>query len=113
MEFKETSRPTYVATTGGRDLPVYGRFWMDAATGTILRTELHAVDTGVEAHITVHFQHDAGAGMFVPVRMEERYRRARDPNEVHGLATYSKFRRFQVSTTESIEPRDEVQPYDF
>ncbi len=55
VEFKETSRPTYMATTGGRDLPVYGRFWVDAGTGTILRTELHAVDTGVEAHITVHF----------------------------------------------------------
>lgn len=104
VEFRETSRPTYIATTGGRDLPVYGRFWMDAATGTIVRTELHAVDTGVEAHITVHFAHDAGAGMFVPARMEERYRRSRDPNEVHGLATYSKFRRFQVSTTESIAP---------
>jgi len=104
VEFRETSRPTYIATTGGRDLPVYGRFWMDASTGTIVRTELHAVDTGVEAHITVHFAHDASAGMFVPARMEERYRRSRDPNEVHGLATYSKFRRFQVSTTESIAP---------
>ena len=104
VEFKETLHPTYVATTGGRDLPVYGRFWMDAATGTILRTELHAVDTAVEGHITVHFQHDQAAGMFVPVRMEERYRRTRDPNEVHGLATYSKFRRFQVSTSESIAP---------
>jgi hypothetical protein len=102
VEFKETSHPTYITTTNGRDLPVYGRFWLDAATGTILRTELHAVDTSVEAHITVHFQHDEAAGMFVPVRMEERYRRSRDPNEVHGLATYSKFRRFQVSTTESI-----------
>jgi hypothetical protein len=102
VEYKETSHPTYVTTTNGRDLPVYGRFWMDPAAGTILRTELHAVDTEVEAHITVHFEHDPGAGMHVPVRMEERYRRNRDPNEVHGLATYSKFRRFQVSTTESI-----------
>jgi hypothetical protein len=102
--FKETSRPTYVTTTGGRDLPVYGRFWMDAATGTIRRTELHAIDTAVEGHITVQFQHDQAAGMFVPVRMEERYRKRGDPNEVHGLASYSKFRRFQVSTSESIAP---------
>ena len=104
VEFKETSQPTYVRTTGGRDLPVYGRFWMDEASGTIRRTELHAVDTGVEAHITVTFEHDAGAGLVVPVRMQERYRRARDPNEVHGVATYSRFRRFQVSTSEAIEP---------
>ena len=102
VEFKETSRPTYITTTGGRDLPVYGRFWMNVASGTILRTELHAIDTAVEGHITVNFQHDHSAGMSVPVRMEERYRRRGDPNEVHGLATYSKFRRFQVSTSESI-----------
>jgi hypothetical protein len=104
VEFKETSAPTYITTTGGRDLPVYGRFWMDEATGIIRRTELHAVDTAVEAHIMVTFARDELAGMVVPVRMEERYRRARDANEVHGLATYSKFRRFQVSTSESIAP---------
>jgi len=104
VAFKETSRPTYITTTGGRDLPVYGRFWMDTAAGTLLRTELHAIDTAVEGHIVVTFQHDQAAGMFVPVRMEERYRRRGDPNEVHGLATYSKFRRFQVSTSESIAP---------
>ena len=53
IEFRETARPTFIATTGGRDLPVSGRFWVDARDGTVLRTELHAVDTGVEAHITV------------------------------------------------------------
>ncbi|HEY6508062.1 MAG TPA: hypothetical protein VIY56_08605 [Vicinamibacterales bacterium] len=104
IEYKETSQPTYITTTGGRSLPVYGKFWVDEQSGTIRRTELHAVDTSVEAHITVFFEHDAGAGLVVPVRMEERYRRARDPNEVHGVATYSRFRRFQVSTSEAIEP---------
>ena len=52
IEFRETARPTFVATTGGRDLPVRGRFWINEADGTVLRTELDAVDTGVEAHIT-------------------------------------------------------------
>jgi hypothetical protein len=104
VDFKETSQPTYITTTGGRDLPVYGRLWIDEATGVIHKTELYAVDTAVDAHITVTFQHDDSAGMVVPVRMEERYRRARDQNEVHGVATYSKFRRFQVSTSESLAP---------
>ena len=102
IEFKETARPTYVSTTGGRDLPVFGRFWVDEQTGTIRRTELHAVDTGVEAHITVTYAQDASANLWVPVKMEEVYKRARDPAEVHGVATYSKFRRFQVSTSEEI-----------
>jgi hypothetical protein len=102
IEFRETARPTFVATTGGRDLPVRGRFWISEADGTVLRTELDAVDTGVDAHITVTYQKDDGIGMFVPARMEERYRRPRDPMEVHGVATYSRFRRFQVSTSEEL-----------
>jgi hypothetical protein len=102
VEYTETARPTYVRTTGGRDLPVYGRYWVDEKTGTIRRTELHAVDTGVEAHITVTYQPDPGTGLWVPVRMDERYRRPRDSWEVVGAATYSKFRRFQVSTSEEL-----------
>ena len=102
IEFREVARPTFVATTGGRDLPVRGRFWISEADGTVLRTELDAVDTGVEAHITVTYQKDEGIGMFAPARMEERYRRPRDPMEVHGVATYSRFRRFQVSTSEEL-----------
>jgi hypothetical protein len=102
IEFRETARPTFVVTTGGRDLPVRGRFWINEDDGTILRTELEAVDTSVDAHITVTYQKDEGIGLFAPARMEERYRRPRDPMEVHGVATYSRFRRFQVSTSEEL-----------
>jgi len=106
IEYRETARPTFVSTTGGRDLPVKGRFWINEADGTVLRTELDAVDTGVEAHITVTYERDDGIGLFAPARMEERYRRPRDPMEVQGVATYSRFRRFQVSTTEELAPND-------
>jgi hypothetical protein len=103
IEFRETGRPTFVRTTNDNDLPVNGRIWVDAETGTIRRTELHAVDTSVEAHITVTYQLDTGLGVWVPSRMEERYRRGRDTVEVRGLATYSRFRRFQVKTSENID----------
>jgi hypothetical protein len=102
IEFRETGRPTFISTTGGRDLPVSGRFWVDERDGMVLRTELHAVDTGVEAHIVVTYEADEGTGLRVPVRMEERFRRARDPMEVRGVATYSRFRRFQVNTSEEL-----------
>lgn len=102
IEFRETARPTFVSTTGGRDLPVRGRFWVNEADGTVLRTELEAIDTSVEAHITVTYERDEGIGLFAPARMEERYRRQRDPMEVLGVATYSRFRRFQVTTSEEL-----------
>ena len=102
IEFKETGRPTFISTTGGRDLPVSGRFWVDERDGTVLRTEVSAIDTSVEAHIVVTYEPDAGTGLRVPVRMEERYRRSRDPMEVRGVATYSRFRRFTVNTSEEL-----------
>ena len=103
IDFRETARPTFVRTTNARDLPVNGRLWVDEQTGTIRRTELHAIDTNVEAHITVTYVLDAGLGLWAPARMEERYKRARDTLEVRGVATYSRFRRFQVTTSESID----------
>jgi hypothetical protein len=102
VEFKETARPTFISTTGGRDLPAEGRFWLDERDGAVLRSELRALDIGVDALIVVTYEPDAGTGLRVPVRMEERFRRARDPMEVRGVATYSKFRRFQVSTSEEL-----------
>jgi hypothetical protein len=106
IELKETARPTFI-TTGARqdqDLPLSGRFWVDEATGTVRKTELQAVHVTVEAHITVTYRREDSLGLWVPARMEERYRRGRDPMEVVGTATYSKFRRFQVTTSEDLAP---------
>ena len=102
VEFREVRTPTYIATTGGRDLPVTGRFWVDEASGAIRRSELDAVDTSVEAHIKVTYRLDDGLRLWVPGRMEERYRNRLNPAEVRGVATYSRFRKFQVSTSEEI-----------
>ena len=102
VEFREVRTPTYIATTGGRDLPVSGRFWLDETSGAIRRSELDAVDTSVEAHIKVTYRLDDGLQLWVPVRMEERYRNRVSPAEVRGVATYSRFRKFQVSTSEEV-----------
>ena len=103
IEFRETARPTFIRTANDRDIPVNGRLWVDEQDGTIHKTELHAVDTNVEAHITVTYSMDPGLGVWVPSRMDERYRAGRDSMEVRGTATYSKFRRFQVKTSENID----------
>jgi hypothetical protein len=102
VEFREVVTPTYISTTGGRDLPVSGRFWVDEETGAVRRTELDAVDTNVEAHIKVTYRFDEGLRLWVPGRMEERYRNRRSTSEVRGAANYSRFRKFQVSTSEEI-----------
>jgi len=106
LEFEELRRPTLISTTGGRDLPARGRVWVDEATGTISRTELHADDTGVETEITVAFERDSAMGRWLPKRMEDRFKRRGDQSEVRGVATYSRFRKFQVSTSEELAPPD-------
>jgi len=103
IEYREVARPTFIKTANERDIPVNGRLWVNEQDGTIHKTELHAVDTNVEAHITVTYTQDPGLGVWVPSRMEERYRAGRDSSEVRGTATYSKFRRFQVKTSENID----------
>ena len=102
VQFKETGHPTYVATTGGRDLPVSGRYWIDEATGRVERTELTASDSGLDARINVSYRADAAAGLWVPERMEEFYLQKGDRSEIRGNAMYSRFRRFQVNTTEDL-----------
>ena len=103
LEFVEEGRPTYIRTTANRDLPVSGRYWVDGATGRIERTEMHAVDANVEAHITVTYQPDERASVWVPARMEERYLQRGSQADIRGVATYSNFRRFQVTTTEGVQ----------
>ena len=102
VEFQEVVVPTYVSTTNGRDLPVSGRFWVDESTGAVRRSELDAVDTSVEAHIKVTYRYDDGLRLWVPGKMEERYKNRGSAAEVRGVATYSRFRKFQVSTSEEL-----------
>lgn len=102
VQFREVRGPTYISTRNGRDMPSTGRFWLDEATGAIRRTELDVEDSTVEAHIKVTYRLDGGLGVWVPVRMEERYRDRGSTSEVRGVATYSRFRKFQVSTSEEI-----------
>ena len=106
IEFSEVQRPTLISTTNSRDLPARGLVWVDEATGTITRTELHADDTGVEAAVIVSFELEPSVNTWVPRRMEDRFKRRGDPSEVRGVATYSRFRRFQVSTSEDIAAPD-------
>jgi len=103
MTYEEKDRPTIVQNGQGGDLPVEGQFWLDEEDGTVLRTELRAIDTGAEAKIIVTYRYDPDVRSWVPARMEERYVRRRDRVEVLGEATYARFRRFQVETAERFE----------
>jgi hypothetical protein len=106
--FQEIATPTLVRTSGRRDLPMVGQLWIAPDDGAILKTMIRGVGADVSAEVSVAFTRDATLGFLVPGRMDERYSSARDPDVTIGAATYSRFRRFQVTTGE--EMRNPAEP---
>ena len=101
VEFRETARPTLMRASGDRDIFAHGRYWIEAATGRIARSEVIFNSLGTESTVTTSFEMDERLGTPVPVEM--RFKRGTAKNEVHGVATYGRFRRFEVGTEESLK----------
>jgi hypothetical protein len=107
LGFQEVARPTLVKTSGRRDLPLTGQLWIAPDTGAILKTMIRAVDPDVSAEVSVSFAASPELDFLVPMRMDERYSSSRDPDVTIGIATYSRFRRFQVTTGEELRKPDQ------
>ncbi|HUP39763.1 MAG TPA: hypothetical protein VM115_06555 [Vicinamibacterales bacterium] len=101
VEFRETARPTLMRGTGNKDIFARGRFWVEAATGRVARSELIFSALGTDSTITTAFEMDDRLGTPVPVEM--RFKRGAPKNEVRGVATYGRFRQFEVGTEESLK----------
>lgn len=116
VRYTEQARPTLIGDRLHQDVPVFGSFLVDAATGAVVETRMNASRGDARAEIVVRYRADPALGLWVPAEMRENYsqpdigysgrsgliRRA----VVEGRATYSNFRRFQVTTGEEVkEPR--------
>jgi VWFA-related protein len=107
VEFEELVRPTIISDLEDRDVPAKGWFLVDQATGAIVESCLRIAEHGSTGEIIVSFRRDPALGMWVPAKMTETYqaqgsRIGRTEPFLWGTATYSKFRRFQVKTEETI-----------
>jgi hypothetical protein len=94
--FSETTRPTVLRSPRNTDVLANGRFWIEADTGRIAKTELTIGNTSV----VTSYQFDERFKINVPVEMISRYRYQN--YTVFGTATYGRFRRFGVTTEENI-----------
>jgi sulfatase modifying factor 1 len=101
VEYKETHSPTMIRGEVGNDLPAHGRAWIDAATGRVLKTELQVEQPTVRAVITTTFQAEEKSGIAVPLEMREQYTFP-SGNRVNTVASYGRFRRFDVNANEDI-----------
>ena len=100
IEYREDGKGTMVKGLNNRDIPSHGRIWLDSSNGRVLQTELISEDTDLRADITVFYKKEQGLDLLVPAEMREIYVIRRSDTRIDGRATYGKFRRFTVSTTE-------------
>lgn len=101
VEYRETARPTLMRSNDNKDIIAHGKYWVDSRTGRIFRTEVVFSAIGTESTVTTSFETDERLETSVPAEM--RFKRGGTRNEVRGVATYGRFRRFEVGTEESLK----------
>jgi len=104
ISFEEQRGPTLVYTTAGADIFSRGRFWIEPETGRVLMSEMITEDARVRGELVVSYQSEPLLGLLVPIELRERYTEIASRSTITGQATYSNFRRFQVSVDETIAP---------
>jgi len=104
VKYEERGRPTLIRGDRDTDLPASGRFWIDAGTGCVLRSELVTFSGSGTARVTTTFRVDPATSIALPIEMHEDYQLQR--GRVTATATYSRFRHFAVSTDATIDPGD-------
>ena len=97
VKFKERVRPTLLRTVNNRNVVSAGRFWIDGSSGRVLQTEL---ETSTGDKVMAVFGYDERLHFDVPMEMRDIAWFNGTP--VTGTATYSNFRRFDVSTEEAF-----------
>ncbi len=99
VRYTENAHPTLFWHNRTIENPSAGRFWIDVTTGEITRTE-HVVSQGLAATFVTQFQHDDRFGVSVPEEMREQLSAGAQAGarRVAGVASYSRYRKFSVST---------------
>lgn len=100
IEYREKGKGTMVRGADDRDIPSHGRVWLDSSNGRVLQTQMISEDTDLRAEITVTYKAENGLDLLVPAEMREIYQIRRTGTRIDGRASYSRFRRFTVATTE-------------
>jgi hypothetical protein len=105
--YQEFVTPTILHGNANRDMPARGRWWIDATTGRVVKTELRVGADSVASGLTpiqieTTFTYDEDLRLNVPSEMKEFYPLGRN-GDVYGTASYGRFRRFGVTTEEEVK----------
>jgi hypothetical protein len=102
VQFTEFRTPTVIRGDGNRDIPANGLVWIDEETARVVKTELRIGRGASGVRITTLYKFDDDLGVNVPVEMRDWYPDG-NAGELRGVATYGRFRRFQVKTEETLK----------
>ncbi len=102
LEYREERSRTMIRTNRGLAMPARGKLVVDGASGRILATELEADNDSVRAHIGVTYRAEPAVALFMPREMREKYV-TNGGTTIEGRATYTKFRRYQVTVDETLK----------
>jgi hypothetical protein len=100
LSFTEFASPT-VIRAGTVDLPATGRFWLEAETARVVKSELSVKTKISTTKITVTYAPAPALTVWAPLRMTEDY--SKGPEHVSAVAEYSNFHQFKVSTSVNIK----------
>jgi hypothetical protein len=102
LDYREERSNTLIRTSRGQPMPARGKLQVEGDTGRILFTELAVDDEAVRAQIEVTYGLEPSVGLLMPREMREKYVTKRGTT-TEGRATYSKFRRYQVTVDQTLK----------
>ena len=102
LDYREERGNTMIRTSSGQSMPARGKFLVEADSGRIVATELSVDEESVRAQIEVTYGLEPAVGLLMPREMREKYVTRRGTT-IEGRATYSKFRRYQVTVDQTIK----------
>jgi hypothetical protein len=100
LEFDERERPTLVRGVGGESVYLKGDLLVEAESGRIWQSRLTTTVDRIKVDVRTEYRLDDRLGLMLPVVFREHYERDRrgdDYEEIECVASYSNFRRFEVS----------------
>ncbi len=110
IRYEEHQRPTLITNQSGDDVPISGRLWIDADSGEVVQTEINFVSgeryASRRGMLVTRYRRDPRFAVLIPDYMWEWYEggvlNVFGPaiKAVEGLARYTNYRKFAVSTTE-------------
>jgi hypothetical protein len=101
VQFQEWKVPSLIKGNGNQDILTRGFVWIEEDTGRVVKTELRIGGRSAPVSIITLYKFDDALGINVPIEMRDWY--PDGTGEIRGVATYGRFRRFQVTTTEEVK----------